>query len=66
MSLPLSISYGKWRLLALIHYANESRNAGSVTMNCASKNFASLVVVRVLLGVFEAAVAPSLILNTGM
>ncbi|KAI9747657.1 MAG: hypothetical protein M4579_007421 [Chaenotheca gracillima] len=37
-----------------------------VTMNCVCKNFASLVAVRVLLGCFEAAVAPSLILITGM
>ncbi|KAI9806537.1 MAG: hypothetical protein M1833_003724 [Piccolia ochrophora] len=37
-----------------------------VAMNCVCKNFASLVVVRVLLGCFEAAVAPSLILITGM
>lgn len=37
-----------------------------VTMNCACKNFASLVALRVLLGCFESAVAPSLILVTGM
>lgn len=35
-------------------------------MNCACKNYASLVAVRVLLGCFESAVAPSLILVTGM
>jgi MFS family permease len=35
-------------------------------MNCACKNFASLVALRVLLGCFESAVAPSLILITGM
>jgi MFS family permease len=35
-------------------------------MNCACKNFASLVAVRVLLDCFEAAVAPALILVTGM
>jgi MFS family permease len=35
-------------------------------MNCACKNFASLVAVRVLLGCFEAAVAPALLLITGM
>lgn len=37
-----------------------------VTMNCACKNFASLVALRVLLGCFESAVAPSLMLITGM
>lgn len=37
-----------------------------MTMNCACKNFASLVAVRVLLGIFESAVAPSLLLVTGM
>ncbi|KAL3420336.1 allantoate permease [Phlyctema vagabunda] len=37
-----------------------------VTMNCACKNYASLVALRVLLGCFEAAVAPSLLLVTGM
>ena len=37
-----------------------------VTMNSVCKNFISLVAVRVLLGVFEAAVAPSLILISGM
>jgi sugar phosphate permease len=37
-----------------------------VTMTCACKNYASLVAVRVLLGCFESAVAPSLILVTGM
>jgi sugar phosphate permease len=37
-----------------------------VTMNCACKNFASLVALRVLLGCFESAVAPSLLLVTGM
>jgi len=35
-------------------------------MNCACKSFASLVVVRVLLGCFESAVAPALILISGM
>jgi MFS family permease len=35
-------------------------------MNCVCTNFASLVAVRVLLGVFEAAVAPGLLLITGM
>lgn len=35
-------------------------------MNCICKSFASLVAVRVLLGVFESAVAPSLILISGM
>lgn len=35
-------------------------------MNCACKNYASLVALRVLLGCFESAVAPSLILVTGM
>ncbi len=38
----------------------------SVAVNCVCKNFASLVVVRVLLGCFEAAVAPALILITAM
>jgi sugar phosphate permease len=37
-----------------------------VAMNCACKNFASLVAIRVLLGCFESAVPPSLILITGM
>jgi hypothetical protein len=37
-----------------------------VTVNCACKNFASPVAVRVLLGCFESAVAPALILVTGM
>ncbi|RDW80905.1 MFS transporter-18 [Coleophoma crateriformis] len=37
-----------------------------VTMNCACKNFASLVALRVLLGCFEAAVAPALMLITAM
>jgi sugar phosphate permease len=36
------------------------------TLNCACTNFASLVALRVLLGVFESAVAPSLLLVTGM
>jgi MFS family permease len=35
-------------------------------MNCACKNYPSLVAVRVLLGIFESAVAPSLLLITGM
>lgn len=35
-------------------------------MNCICKSFVSLVAVRVLLGVFESAVAPSLILISGM
>lgn len=37
-----------------------------VTMNCACKSFPALVAVRVLLGCFESAVAPALILITGM
>ena len=37
-----------------------------VTVNSACKNFGSLIAVRVLLGVFESAVAPALILITGM
>ncbi|EFR00101.1 allantoate permease [Nannizzia gypsea CBS 118893] len=37
-----------------------------VTLNCAAKNFAGLLVLRLLLGCFEASVAPSLILITGM
>ncbi|KAH6666792.1 allantoin permease [Halenospora varia] len=37
-----------------------------VTLNCACTNFASLVALRVLLGCFESAVAPSLLLVTGM
>ena len=37
-----------------------------VTVNCATKNFGSLLAVRVLLGVFESAVAPALILITTM
>ncbi|KAI9826986.1 MAG: hypothetical protein M1819_007080 [Sarea resinae] len=37
-----------------------------VTMNCVCKNFASLVAVRALLGVFESAIAPALILVTSM
>lgn len=35
-------------------------------MHCACKSYAALVAVRVLLGVFESAVAPSLILISGM
>ncbi|KAI1621236.1 major facilitator superfamily domain-containing protein [Exophiala viscosa] len=37
-----------------------------VTMNCVCKGFAPLVVLRVLLGVFESCVAPSLIILTSM
>lgn len=37
-----------------------------VTMNCACKSFPALVAVRVLLGCFESAVAPALMLITGM
>ncbi|EGD88685.2 uncharacterized protein TERG_04931 [Trichophyton rubrum CBS 118892] len=37
-----------------------------VALNCAAKNFAGLLVLRLLLGCFEASVAPSLILITGM
>jgi len=37
-----------------------------VTTNSACKNFGSLIAVRVLLGCFESAVAPALILITGM
>ncbi|MCJ1365729.1 hypothetical protein MMC16_004854 [Acarospora aff. strigata] len=37
-----------------------------VTVNCVCKNFGSLIAVRVLLGCFEAAVAPALILITTM
>ncbi|RAH75132.1 putative MFS transporter [Aspergillus aculeatinus CBS 121060] len=36
------------------------------TLNCVAKNFAGLVVLRVLLGCFESAVAPALILITSM
>ncbi|PYH98214.1 allantoate permease [Aspergillus ellipticus CBS 707.79] len=35
-------------------------------LNCVAKNFAGLVVLRVLLGCFESAVAPALILITSM
>lgn len=37
-----------------------------VALNCTAHNFAGLVVLRVLLGVFESAVAPALILITSM
>jgi sugar phosphate permease len=37
-----------------------------VTLNCACKSFAALMAVRVLLGCFESAVAPALMLITGM
>ncbi|KAF2102537.1 MFS general substrate transporter [Rhizodiscina lignyota] len=37
-----------------------------VTMNSVCKNYASVVALRVLLGIFESASAPSLILLTGM
>jgi MFS family permease len=37
-----------------------------VTCTCASKNFAGLITLRVLLGVFESCIAPSLILITSM
>lgn len=37
-----------------------------VTLNCVAKSFGSLVAIRALLGVFESAVAPALILITGM
>lgn len=37
-----------------------------VTMNCVCHSYASVVALRVLLGIFEAAVAPSLIILTGM
>ncbi|OOF89982.1 hypothetical protein ASPCADRAFT_519516 [Aspergillus carbonarius ITEM 5010] len=36
------------------------------TLNCVAKNFPGLVVLRVLLGCFESAVAPALILITSM
>ncbi|OJK03037.1 hypothetical protein ASPACDRAFT_23420 [Aspergillus aculeatus ATCC 16872] len=36
------------------------------TLNCVAKNFVGLVVLRVLLGCFESAVAPALILITSM
>ncbi|PYH49058.1 putative MFS transporter [Aspergillus saccharolyticus JOP 1030-1] len=36
------------------------------TLNCVAKNFAGLVILRVLLGCFESAVAPALILITSM
>ncbi|KAI8717045.1 hypothetical protein NCS52_00778800 [Fusarium sp. LHS14.1] len=37
-----------------------------VTVTCACKNYAGLVATRVLLGIFEAAVAPALIIITTM
>lgn len=37
-----------------------------VTLNCAVKNFASLLTLRILLGVFESVSAPSLILIVSM
>lgn len=37
-----------------------------VTLNCVCKSFGSLIAVRVLLGCFESAVAPALILVTTM
>ncbi|KAH9908560.1 hypothetical protein F4778DRAFT_776850 [Xylariomycetidae sp. FL2044] len=37
-----------------------------VTLNCACKSYAPIVALRVLLGCFEASVAPSLVLLTGM
>ncbi|KAK2874938.1 hypothetical protein FQN49_001939 [Arthroderma sp. PD_2] len=37
-----------------------------VALNCTAKNFPGLLILRVLLGCFEASVAPSLILITGM
>jgi len=37
-----------------------------VALNCAVKNFASLLTLRILLGVFESVSAPSLILVVGM
>lgn len=37
-----------------------------VTVTCAATNWAGLVTTRVLLGVFESAIAPSLILITSM
>lgn len=38
----------------------------TVTMHCVCKNFGGLIAVRVLLGVFEAAVAPCLLIVTSM
>lgn len=38
----------------------------TVTMHCVCKSFGGLVTVRLLLGMFEAAVAPCLLLITGM
>lgn len=37
-----------------------------VTLNCAAKNFAGIMTLRVLLGCFESAIAPGLMLITGM
>lgn len=38
----------------------------TVTMHCVCKSFGGLVTVRLLLGIFEAAVAPCLLIITGM
>lgn len=38
----------------------------TMTMHCVCKSFSGLIVVRLLLGAFEAAVAPCLLLITGM
>ncbi|KAK5118934.1 hypothetical protein LTR62_000145 [Meristemomyces frigidus] len=38
----------------------------TVTMHCVCKSFGSLIAVRLLLGMFEAAVAPCLLIITGM
>ncbi|GFF56461.1 uncharacterized transporter C417.10 [Aspergillus lentulus] len=37
-----------------------------ITLNCAAQNYAGLIALRVLLGCFESAVAPALILITSM
>ena len=61
---------GVWRALYFKHNTDVDIDMDShsvcVTMNCACKSFPALVAVRVLLGCFESAVAPALILITGM